>query len=171
MRLVSYLRPSKQAAAGEEAAAGRVSGLSACAAAGLSYFEQCPLSYARLCVDLCVQVSPQTRQIACKIFVDFCHVVLVGLRRRSACAKRGQNLFQLRMIQRIRPSGLLSVRQNPEQLHSDPSKQCRGQFLQHFLLIFCKALFVFFVPKCRILCTAVSCTHVAFQRSQSRKNL
>ena len=71
MRLVSYLRPSKQAAAGEEAAAGRVSGLSACAAAGLSYFEQCPLSYARLCVDLCVQVSPQTRQIARKIFVDF----------------------------------------------------------------------------------------------------
>ena len=143
MRLVSYLRPSKQAAAGEEAAAGRVSGLSACAAAGLSYFEQCPLSYARLCVDLCVQVSPQTRQIACKIFVDFCHVVLVGLKRRSAWAKRGQNLFQLRMIQRIRPSELLSVRQNPEQLHSDPCKQCRpvfaafsANFLQSTICIF-----------------------------------
>ena len=132
--------------------------------AGPSYLEHCPL----IC-PLSLGVSPQTRQIARKIFPDFCYVLLFGLGR--CWAKGGQNLFQLRMIQRIRPSGLLSVQQNPEQLHSDPSKQCRGQFLQHFLLIFCKALFVFFVPKCRILCTAVSCTHVAFQRSQSGKNL
>ena len=164
MRLVSYLRPSLKA--------------SSCRR-GSSSWTLCFWSfllgalpsviYLRLCVDLCAQVSPQTRQIARKIFPDFCYVVLFGLRR--CWAKRGQNLLQLRMIQMIRPSGLLSVLQNPEQLPSDPSKQCRGQFLQHFLLIFCKALFVFFVPKCRILCTAVSCTHVAFQRSQSEKNL
>ena len=76
--------PSKQAAAGEEAAAGQVSGLSA----PLSYFEHCPLSY----VDLGVQVSPQTRQIARKISVDFCHVVLLVLKR--GWAKKGpENSF------------------------------------------------------------------------------
>ena len=30
-----------------------------------------------------------------------------------------------------------SVRQNPEQLHCDPCANSAGQFLQHFLLIFC----------------------------------
>ena len=162
MRLVSYLRPSLKASSCRR-------GSSSWTLCFWSFLLGALPSVIHVCLDLCAQVSPQTRQIARKIFPDFCYVVLFGLRR--CWAKRGQNLLQLRMIQMIRPSGLLSVLQNPEQLPSDPSKQCRGQFLQHFLLIFCKALFVFFVPKCRILCTAVSCTHVAFQRSQSEKNL
>ena len=163
MRLVSYLRPSLPQSKQLPERKQQLDSL-------LLVFSTWSIALCHICLSgsLCTG-KPQTRQIARKIFPDFCYVLLFGLRR--CWAKGGQNLFQLRMIQRIRPSGLLSVQQNPEQLHSDPSKQCRGQFLQHFLLIFCKALFVFFVPKCRILCTAVSCTHVAFQRSQSGKNL
>ena len=71
MRLVSYLRPSKQAAAaGEEAAAGQVSGLSACWSILLGALPSHMPS---------LWVSPQTRQIARKIFTDFCHVVSFGL--------------------------------------------------------------------------------------------
>ena len=73
MRLVSYLRPSKQAAAaGEEAAAGQVSGLSACWSILLGALPSHMPS-------LSLWVSPQTRQIARKIFTDFCHVVSFGL--------------------------------------------------------------------------------------------
>ena len=163
MRLVSYLRPSLPQSKQLPERKQQLDSL-------LLVFSTWSIALCHICLSgsLCTG-KPQTRQIARKIFPDFC--LLCSSASGDAGPKRGQNLLQLRMIQRIRPSELLSVLQNPEQLHSDPSKQCRGQFLQHFLLIFCKALFVFFVPKCRILCTAVSCTHVAFQRSQSGKNL
>ena len=42
--------------------------------AGPSYLEHCPLK-----CPLSLWVSPQTRQIARKIFTDFCHVVSFGL--------------------------------------------------------------------------------------------
>ena len=55
--------------------------------AGPSYLEHCPL----IC-PLSLWVSPQTRQIARKISVDFCHVVLLVLRR--GWAKKGpENSF------------------------------------------------------------------------------